>query len=94
MNVGTFVDDQRPLELAHVLRVDPEIGLQGLVDVHTGGTMKDPPDHTAELSAANLLSLGGMMVPKYSLTMSGYSRSAVSMSVKRTPSFSRSSRLR
>ena len=56
--------------------------------------MKDPPDHTAELSAANLLSLGGMMVPKYSLTMSGYSRSAVSMSVKRTPSFSRSSRLR
>ena len=29
--------------------------------------MKEPPDHTAELSAANLLSFGGMIVPKYSL---------------------------
>ncbi len=27
--------------------------------------MNDPPDHTAELSAANLLSFCGMIVPKY-----------------------------
>ena len=45
--------------------------------------MNEPPDHTAELSAANLLSPGGMTVPKYCLTSSGYSRSAVSMSQKR-----------
>jgi hypothetical protein len=56
--------------------------------------MNEPPDHTAELRAANLLSLGGMMVPKYSWTMSGYSRTAVSMSQNSTPSSSRSSRLR
>ena len=47
--------------------------------------MNEPPDHTAELSAANLLSFGGMIVPKYLRTMSGYSRTAVSMSQKRTP---------
>ena len=29
--------------------------------------MKLPPDHTAELSAANLLSPGGITVPKYCL---------------------------
>ena len=29
--------------------------------------MNEPPDHTAELSAANLLSPGGMTVPKCSL---------------------------
>ena len=56
--------------------------------------MNEPPDHTAELSAANLLSFFGMIVPKYCFTSSGYSRSAVSMSVKMTPCFSRSSRLR
>ena len=38
--------------------------------------MNEPPDHTAEFSAANLLSAAGMTVPKYSLTRSGYSRSA------------------
>jgi len=27
--------------------------------------MKEPPDQTAELSAANLLSFCGMIVPKY-----------------------------
>jgi len=47
--------------------------------------MKDPPDQTAVLSAANLLSPGGMMVPKYSLNRSGCSRRAVSVSVKMTP---------
>ena len=47
--------------------------------------MNEPPDHTAELSAANLLSPGGMTVAKYFCTISGYSRSAVSMSVKRMP---------
>ncbi len=35
--VGALVDDdQRPLELTHVLRIDPEIGLERLVEVHTG----------------------------------------------------------
>ena len=33
--------------------------------------MNDPPDHTAVFSAANLLSFGGMIVPKYSFTRSG-----------------------
>ncbi len=47
--------------------------------------MKLPPLHTAVLSAANLLSPGGMTVPKYCLTRSGYSRSAVSMSQNRMP---------
>ena len=56
--------------------------------------MNEPPDHTAELRAANLLSLGGMIVPKYLRTRSGYSRTAVSMSQKMIPSASRSSRLR
>ena len=31
--------------------------------------MNEPPDQTAELSAANLLSFCGMIVPKYCLTM-------------------------
>ena len=56
--------------------------------------MNEPPDHTAELRAANLLSLGGMMVPKYLRTRSGCSRTAVSMSQKMMPRASRSSRLR
>ena len=35
VHVGALVgDDQRPLELAHVLGVDPEVGLQRDVDVH------------------------------------------------------------
>ena len=38
--------------------------------------MNEPPDQTAELSAANLLSLDGMIVPKYFLTSSGCSRTA------------------
>ena len=45
--------------------------------------MNDPPDHTAELSAANLLSFGGMTVPNHLRTSSGYSRTAVSMSQKK-----------
>ncbi len=56
--------------------------------------MNDPPDHTEVFSAANLLSPAGMTVPKYCLTRSGYSRSAVSMSQNRIPCFSNSSRLR
>ena len=56
--------------------------------------MKLPPDHTAVFSAENLLSPGGMTVPKYCFTRSGYSRSAVSMSQNKMPCFSRSSRLR
>ncbi len=56
--------------------------------------MNEPPDHTEELRAENLLSLAGMILPKYCLTSSGYSFSAVSMSQKMTPWRSRSSRLR
>ena len=56
--------------------------------------MNEPPDHTDVLSAANLLSPGGITVPKYCLTRSGYSRSAVSMSQNRIPCSARSSRLR
>ena len=52
--------------------------------------MNEPPDQTAELSAANLLSFGGMIVPNHLRTSSGYSRSAVSMSQNRTPRLSRS----
>src|SRR3977135_3502360 len=47
--------------------------------------MNEPPDQTAVLSAENLLSAGGMTVPKYSLNRSGWSRSAESVSVKMTP---------
>ena len=47
--------------------------------------MNEPPDQTAEFRAANLLSSGGMIVPKYSRTRSGYSRTAESVSVKITP---------
>ena len=37
VDVGAFVDDdQRALELAHVLGVDPEIGLERLVDMDAG----------------------------------------------------------
>ena len=56
--------------------------------------MNEPPDHTEELRAANLLSFLGITVPKYARTISGCSRRAVSMSVKMTPWASRSSRLR
>ena len=48
--------------------------------------MNEPPDHTAEFSAASLLSLIGMIVEMYFWTISGCSRTAVSMSAKRTPS--------
>ena len=38
MHLGPFVDDdQRPLELAHVLGVDAEIGLQRELDLHALG---------------------------------------------------------
>ena len=47
----------------------------------------EPPDQTAEFSAANLLSWIGMIVPKYSRTRSGCSRRAVSVSTKITPFF-------
>src|SRR5262245_64298598 len=52
--------------------------------------MNDPPDHTAELSAAYLLSFCGMIVPMYCFTSSSCSRSPESMSRKRTPFASRS----
>ncbi len=57
-----------------------------------GGTYtNDPPDQTAELSAENLLSSAGMMVPKYSRTRSSCSRSPESMSMNTTPALSHSS---
>ena len=55
--------------------------------------MNEPPDHTAVLSAENLLSPTGMTVPKYSLKSSSCSFSAVSVSTKMTPFSSRSSRI-
>ncbi len=53
--------------------------------------MNVPPDQTAELSAANLLSVGGTNLAKYSLNNSGYSFNAESVSVKIIPNFSNSS---
>src|SRR5690625_7664685 len=45
-----------------------------------GGTYtKEPPDHTAVFSAENLLSPGGITVPKYSWNSSGCSFNAVSV---------------
>ena len=45
--------------------VDAEVRLQRMPTLTPGGMYtNEPPDHTAELSAANLLSSGGMMVPK------------------------------
>ncbi len=66
----------------------------GIVTSTPGGThTNEPPDHTAVLSAASLLSFAGITVPKYCLTMSSCSFSAVSVSMKMTPSFSRSLRM-
>ncbi len=53
--------------------------------------MNEPPDQTAEFSAANLLSFCGMIVPKYCLKTSSCSRRAVSVSRKITPFAVRSS---
>ncbi len=55
--------------------------------------MNEPPDQTAEFSAASLLSPGGMTVAQCSWKRSSCSRSAVSVSQKITPFFSRSSRI-
>src|SRR4029078_9351053 len=52
--------------------------------------MNEPPDHTAELRAANLWSFWGMIVAKYCLTSSSCSRRPESMSRKMTPFDSRS----
>ena len=46
--------------------------------------MNEPPDHTAPLSAANLLSKYGTTVLKYFLNNSGYSLKALSVSKKIT----------
>ncbi len=59
----------------------------------SGTQMNDPPDHTAEFSAAKVLSPGGMTVAQCSRKRSGCSRSAVSVSQKMTPFSSRSSRM-
>src|SRR6266581_6267070 len=50
--------------------------------------MNEPPDHTAELSAANLLSVDGITVPKYSLNSASCSLSPWSHDRKMTPCFS------
>ena len=53
---------------------------------------KDPPDHTAEFMAANLLSCVGTMVEKCSRKSSGWFFRPSSMESKMTPCFSHSSR--
>jgi hypothetical protein len=55
--------------------------------------MNEPPDQTALLSAAYLLSLIGTHLPKYSLKSSGYFFKPVSVSVKITPCSSSSFKL-
>ena len=55
--------------------------------------MNEPPDHTAVLSEANLLSPAGITEVKYSRKRSSCSRSPVSVSTKMTPFSSRSSRI-
>ena len=57
-----------------------------------GTYTNEPPDHTALLSAANLLSSGGTTVPKCFRKISGYSLSAWSVPMKTTPIFDSSSR--
>ena len=52
--------------------------------------MNEPPDHTAEFNAANLLSAAGTTDAKYSLNNSSFSRNALSVSLKIIP-FSSSS---
>ena len=51
--------------------------------------MKLPPENTAELSALYLLSVIGIIFPKYFLKISGYFFSPSVESTKITPSFSR-----
>ena len=46
--------------------------------------MNEPPDHTAEFNAANLLS-PGTTEAKYSLNSSSFSRKALSVSLKMIP---------
>jgi hypothetical protein len=58
----------------------------------SGTHTNDPPDQTAELSAANLLSLAGMTVAQCLRKVSSCSRRAVSVSRNTTPCASRSSR--
>src|SRR6266487_1595807 len=53
--------------------------------------MNEPPDHTAELSAENLLSADGITLPKYSLNSSSCSLSPWSHDLKITPCCSRCS---
>ena len=47
--------------------------------------MNEPPDHTAEFNAANLLSAAGTTEAKYSLNSSSFSRKALSVSLKMIP---------
>ena len=69
MHVRILVDDdQRALELAHVLGVDPEVGLQRDLDVHTLGHVDERSARPhggvqrGELVVARL----GSPMPKYS----------------------------
>ena len=47
--------------------------------------MNEPPDHTVEFNAANLLSAAGTTEAKYSLNSSSFSRKALSVSLKMIP---------
>jgi len=54
---------KRPLELTHVLGVDPEVRLQRMSMLTPGGTMHERATRPLALfSAENLLSSAGMMV--------------------------------
>ena len=53
--------------------------------------MNEPPLHTALFNAANLLSSGGIIFPKYFLNISGCSFRALSVSKNKTPCFAKSS---
>ena len=89
MDLGTFLDeDQGPLELAHVLGVDPEVGLERDVDLHAGRDVDERaarPDRRVE--RGELVVVGRDDRAEVLRTRSSCSRRAVSMSVKMTPFF-------
>lgn len=81
-------DNQGTFELTYIFVIDTEISLKWNIYLDTFWHVdKVPPDHTAELRAANLLSVGGTNFAKYCLNKSGYSLSAESVSVKIIPNF-------
>ena len=94
VHVGALVgDDQRPLELAHVLGVDPEVGLQRHLDVHARGHVDERaarPDRGVQ--RRELVVVGRDDRREVLADELPCSRRPESMSRKMTPCFSRSSR--